>query len=226
MANRKMKEFSLFYKRFLGMVVVAFIILLVLEKIWLGSGIHTGTFLQAIALLCAYPVILEIKGRWSEIIMVGKRLTANFADKPLSQLRKSAVVYTESERKTVRGLISLFLAFFSFFWKICWRALFYSMLAVVVLGILGHVFIFSPQGSFYILMVLSFWIVPVWYFSLKAKVSVIAGLILLSMSPLFSIFKTELVANKVAIWAYIFLVMGTVQSLFECRRLLEKTGLR
>lgn len=214
-----MKRPPIFYRKFLGMAVVALMILAVLEKLWLGSGINIKAFSQAVLLLCVYPTILEISNRWPKIKLIIKRLIVSVAGKPFSLFKEQAVIYRKAEHKKLAKLIYFCLAFFYFLWDVCWKALFYSMPTAVILGIIGHVFIFFPQGNFYILMVLSLWIVTAWYFNFKARVSIIAGLVFLSMSPLFYIFKTESIADKIAIWAYIFLVMGTAQSLLEYRRL-------
>lgn len=55
-------------------------------------------------------------------------------------------------------------------------------------------------------------------FLLRGKASIILGLIFLSLCSFLLIVGKEQIAEKSAIWAYIFLAVGIVQMFIECTK--------
>lgn len=62
-----------------------------------------------------------------------------------------------------------------------------------------------------------FWVIVVIGYRLEGRFSFAAALSFLVICPISLIFKNEFVAEKAAIWTYMFLVVGTIQSLIELR---------
>ena len=82
-------------------------------------------------------------------------------------------------------------------------------------GILREIFLFNPVSDLVILLLAGFWILSIWICKFKGIVSFGGGLICLALCPILLVFKTEMFAEKAAVWAFIFLVIGTIQIYIE-----------
>ena len=89
------------------------------------------------------------------------------------------------------------------------------ILVLVLLGILLDIFIFKFTSDLLILILTALWILSVYHFKFKGKASIGLALGFLILCPFLLIFKKELIAEKAAIWAYMFLVVGVVQLFVE-----------
>jgi hypothetical protein len=83
------------------------------------------------------------------------------------------------------------------------------------LGILFDIFIFNPTWDLVILFLTALWVLSVWLYKFEGRVSISGGLFFLILCPLLLIFGKESMAEKSAIWAYMFLVVGVVQLFVE-----------
>jgi len=92
------------------------------------------------------------------------------------------------------------------------------ILLVSVIGILLDVFVFKFTSDLVILILTGLWIGAVVGWRLEGRFSILGALIFLTMCPSLLIFKQEAVAEKAAIWAYMFLVVGVVQQLIEFKK--------
>jgi len=91
-------------------------------------------------------------------------------------------------------------------------------LFISVIGILVDIF-FLPFTSDLIIFVFTlFWIGAVVGWKLEGRFSILGALIFLTMCPFLLIFKKDPIAEKAAIWAYMFLVVGVIQQLIELKR--------
>lgn len=88
----------------------------------------------------------------------------------------------------------------------------------IIFGILLDVFVFKFTSDLVTLIITGFWIITIRNSKLDAKVSLFGGLISLVICSLFLMFKLNLPADKIATWAYIFLSVGTLQTLWEHRK--------
>ena len=91
-------------------------------------------------------------------------------------------------------------------------------LFVSVIGILLDIFIFPLTSDVVILILTGLWIGAVVGWRLEGRFSILGALIFLTMCPFLLIFKKDPVAEKAAIWAYMFLVVGVIQQLIELKR--------
>jgi len=93
-----------------------------------------------------------------------------------------------------------------------------GFLLVAVLGIFIDVFIFKFTSDVVILTLTGLWIGAVIGWKLEGRFSILGALIFLTMCPFLLIFKQEAIAEKAAIWAYMFLVVGVIQQLIEFKK--------
>ena len=91
-------------------------------------------------------------------------------------------------------------------------------LFVSVIGILVDIFFLPFTSDLVILVFTLFWIGAVVGWKLEGRFSIFAALIFLILCPFLLIFKKDPLAEKAAIWAYMFLVVGVIQQLIELKR--------
>jgi len=122
--------------------------------------------------------------------------------------------------KTTRLIFVLFVQFFRFLRKlplvlkiILTNYLFWLILAIF--GIFLDIFVFKFTSDLLILILAGLWVLSVYHYKFEGKASVGLALGFLILCPLLLIFKKESIAEKVAIWAYMFLVVGVVQLFVE-----------
>lgn len=89
------------------------------------------------------------------------------------------------------------------------------ILAITGLGIFADIFIFRQTWGLVILFLTVLWVLTVWLYKFEGGVSVASALVFLVMCPFLLIFKKEVIAEKAAIWAYMFLVVGVVKMFIE-----------
>jgi len=90
-----------------------------------------------------------------------------------------------------------------------------GILVLGILGILGDVFVFDFSSDLMILFLTGLWLWSVRRYRLEGRVSVGVALFFLAMCPFLLIFKKDPIAEKAAIWAYMFLVVGVGQLFTE-----------
>ncbi len=90
-------------------------------------------------------------------------------------------------------------------------------------GILFDIFIFNPTFDLVIFLLTGLWVLSVWLYKFKGRISVTGALGFLITCPILLILKKDLIAEKAAIWAYMFLVVGIVQMVIEFLQETKKT---
>ena len=91
-------------------------------------------------------------------------------------------------------------------------------LFVSVIGVLADIFFLPFTSDLVILVFTIFWIGAVVGWKLEGRFSIFAALIFLTLCPFLLIFKKDPIAEKAAIWAYMFLIVGVIQQLIELKR--------
>lgn len=94
----------------------------------------------------------------------------------------------------------------------------FVILFLTLLGLFWNIFIFDSTSNFVILFLTGLWIFVVRLYEYEGGVSVRMGLGFLILCSFLLIFKADAIAEKAAIWAYMFLVVGVGQHLIECCR--------
>jgi len=82
-------------------------------------------------------------------------------------------------------------------------------------NILFDIFVLKFTSDLLILFLTGLWILLVCLFKFKSDVSISLALGFLILCPFLLIFKKGLIAEKSAIWAYMFLVVGVVELFVE-----------
>lgn len=88
-------------------------------------------------------------------------------------------------------------------------------------GILFDIFIFRQTRDLVILFLTGLWLLCIWLYKFEGRVSVVGALGFLTMCPFLLIFRKGAIAEKSAIWVYVFLIIGTGQTFAEYLK--EKT---
>jgi len=94
----------------------------------------------------------------------------------------------------------------------------FLFLIMAVLGILLDIFVFSFVSDLIILFLTVLWVGAIIGWQLEGRFSILGALIFLAMCPFLLILKKDLIAEKAAIWAYMFLVVGVFQQLIELKK--------
>jgi len=82
-------------------------------------------------------------------------------------------------------------------------------------GILVDILFVNFINSVIVLFLTSLWILSIWLYKFEGKISITIGLFFLPLCPFLLVFKKNLMAEKAAIWVYVFLVIGIFQQLLN-----------
>jgi hypothetical protein len=216
------------YKRFLGAVFLLWIFLRAANFFGFSFGVDLHLFLRFVFLLGGIWGIWGIWANWGTIYPLLKDFFAKQKSEFIQRTKATGAEIIAFSPKVLGGrtgsLLVLPLAvglgvvggiggvggrFFR---------LLFSKEGILLLGILGillDIFVFDFTSDLVILFLLALWIRSVWSLKLEGRVSVAGALMFLSTCPFLLIFKKDPVAEKAAIWAYMFLVVGTIQMFVE-----------
>lgn len=112
---------------------------------------------------------------------------------------------------------------FLFFWtviKLIFNLIFskYLFLAVCTVGIYYEIFLLADFSDSLVLFLLIFWLITAKKFSFNSQVSAEIALFFLVLTPIYLISQKELLAEKTANWAYMFLVATVIQFWRESKK--------
>jgi hypothetical protein len=88
---------------------------------------------------------------------------------------------------------------------------------IIILVVLIDIFIIQLTNDTIYLIIIGLWIAVLKAYKMQSKTTFALALALLVIPPVFLFFKDGATAEKGAIWAYIFLIAGTIQALLELR---------
>jgi len=91
----------------------------------------------------------------------------------------------------------------------------FSILPLTGIVILIDTFFLKFTSSFLILLVVGLWVLNIWLYKFEGRVSIGLALGFLTLCPFLLIFKKDLIAEKAAVWVYMFLVVGVIQLFIE-----------
>ncbi|MBU2578335.1 hypothetical protein KKA69_05945, partial [Patescibacteria group bacterium] len=92
------------------------------------------------------------------------------------------------------------------------------LLAIFFLAIAFDIFLISSTSDLIILFFVLWWLALNLAFKFKSRFSIVVALFFLGLCPFLLILKKDNIAEKAAIWAYMFLVVGTIKMLFEMKK--------
>lgn len=93
----------------------------------------------------------------------------------------------------------------------------FVLFLLVMLGLFIDILIIQGSNDVIILLFTSLWILTLIGYNVEARINFVFTLIFLVLCPLLLILKLDPIAKTSAIWAYMFLVLGTFQSIIEMR---------
>ncbi len=199
-------KFNYYYKKIFGSIVFLFFILYTIEKYFLSTGLDLRKTFEIILLLAIYPIFLEFKKKLPKIKKIFTTL--------IYEIKKDSSFLAKLSEGKIGGKIVLFPLISLSLWRIFGKKILYLIPIFTGGVILIHILSSSRENNTAILILGLFWIISVFFSKLSGEASIILGGILLLISPLVNYSKQVLISEKTAIWAYIFLVVGSMQLIF------------
>lgn len=87
----------------------------------------------------------------------------------------------------------------------------FLILITCVVGVLFDIFFLKFTSDLVILFLAGLWVLTVRLYKFEGRDSIKVALGLLILCPILLIFKKDFIAEKAAIWVYMFLVVGVIQ---------------
>lgn len=202
----------------LGTVFFLWLFLAIARNFGFDFGINLSVFFRTFLSLSIIWLIWLIKINWAQVLVAIKKALENVKDNFITETK-------ETQKEVIRFfpiafLFTLFLFPLKILKKIFKEYVFnkITLIILVILGILIDIFIFKFTSDMVILVLVGFWIWSIWSFKLESRVSIGFALAFLILCPFLLIFKKDPIAEKSAIWAYMFLVVGVIQMFIEYKK--------
>jgi len=191
----------------LGLACLLIWIFLIFAKIFnFNSGLNPIIFFIIFSVSFGIWFIKTVKRNWREItIFLEEKRKSNFSLRLTTEIQKQGGEPTST--------------FALFGWV--FRKYFLSkevFLALFFLGIIFDTFLVSFVSNLVILFFVLWWLALNVAFKFESRFSMAIALFFLALCPFLLIFKMDDIAEKAAIWAYMFLVVGVGQQLIEIKR--------
>ena len=223
-----MKDFFSKYKRFLGTIFFVWFCLKIAKIFGFDFAVNLSFFFWVFLLLSFPLVIWEIKNNWDKICRIIRnanleirkiflRKTKNIQDLYRFQIQSGMTKERKAEKsgQTNRFISTGFVIFIIRFFIKKWVLSKKIFLPIVIFGIIFDIFIYNITSDLLILFLTIFWIWSIRVFRFNGKVSIAGALVFLLMCPFLLILNKEFIAEKSAIWAYMFLAVGVIQEFVE-----------
>ena len=152
--------------------------------------------------------IVTAKYQYPKAFLLGNKLF-------LQEFIYKKILYSVYNRNLIFSLIVYMLPLFLylFLWPIVKK----YRITIVVFLIALDIFYLKNIYDFVSLVLTILWLIFVFRHKWSSEISFYVGLIFLICSPIFSLFKFYVLSEKLIIWAYFFLIAGTIQSVIELR---------
>lgn len=197
------------YGRFLATLFGIWFCLTILKIFKVDFGLNLLTFFKVLLFLTFVLIIFEVKKRWFKIWPVIKVSFARFR----AGFSEAFSQYPTLRSKTIHFFPLIFrLAGQGFKKYVLFKDI---LLAFCLFGILFDIFFFELSWDWFILFFTGLWVWSVRLHKFEGRVSIAGGLIFLIMCPFLLISQKEAVAEKAAVWAYMFLLVGVIQMVVE-----------
>ena len=199
----------------LGTIFSLWLFLAIIKKLGFDFSVNISVFFRILLFLFVIWLVWLTKINWSQVYAVLKKTWENVKDNFIIETK-------ETQKGVIRFFpIAFFFTLFLFplkiFKKIFKEYVFnqITLIILVILGILIDIFVFKFTSDFIILFLTGLWVLSIYRFKFEGRVSIGFALFFLILCPFLLIFGKELIAEKVAIWAYMFLVVGVIQMFIE-----------
>ena len=223
-----MKDFFSKYSRFLGMIFFVWLCLKIAKIFNFDFAVDLSFFFWVFLFLSFPLIVWWIKKNWNKIcqiirntnlkirkIFLGK--TKSIQDLHRFQIQSGMIKERKLEKSGPTGkfINTGFIIFIIRFFLKNWILSKKTFLLIVLLGLFFDIFVFHSTSDLLILFLAGLWIWSIRIFKFNGRVSIIFALVFLLMRPFLLILDKELIAEKSAIWAYMFLVMGVIQEFIK-----------
>jgi len=204
----KAKIFN-FLKKILYSSFFLWVLLIVLKRLNLKPEIKVSFFFFLFLLLFLIIFFRQI--------LIFSILSLNKINIYLKLTKKSIDIKSRNALHLLPLLIHQFLKFLKGFPRFLKAVLtsYFFWLILGIFGILLDIFVLKFTSDLLILFLTGLWILSVCHFKFKGETSIGLALGFLILCPFLLIFKKGLIAEKSAIWAYMFLVVGVVELFVE-----------
>jgi len=204
----KAKIFN-FLKKILYSSFFLWVLLIVLKRLNLKPEIKVSFFFFLFLLLFLIIFFRQI--------LIFSILSLNKINIYLKLTKKSIDIKSRNALHLLPLLIHQFLKFLKGFPRFLKAVLtsYFFWLILGIFGILLDIFVLKFTSDLLILFLTGLWILSVCHFKFKGEASIGLALGFLILCPFLLIFKKGLIAEKSAIWAYMFLVVGVVELFVE-----------
>ena len=210
-----MKNLFFKYQTMLGTIFSLWLFLAIIKKLGFDFSVNISVFFRILLFLFVIWLVWLTKINWSQVYAVLKKTWENVKDNFIIETK-------ETQKGVIRFFpIAFFFTLFLFplkiFKKIFKEYVFnqITLIILVILGILIDIFVFKFTSDFIILFLTGLWVLSIYRFKFEGRVSIGFALFFLILCPFLLIFKKELIAEKSAIWVYMFLVVGVGQMFIE-----------
>jgi len=210
-----MKNLFLKYQTASGTIFCLWLLLAIFKKLGFDFGVNLSVFFRTFLFLFVIWLAWVTKIRWSEIYAIIKRTWGEIKDKFIIETK-------ETQKEIIRFfplafLLTIFLLLWQVIKKIFKEYVFnqITLFVLVILGILLDIFVFKFTSDLLILFLTGLWILSICHFKFKSETSISLALGFLILCPFLLIFNKEAIAEKAAVWAYMFLLVGVIQMIIE-----------
>jgi len=230
-----MKNYFSKYKRFLGAFFLLWLFLRTAGFFGFNFGVDIFLLFRLVLFLGVAWAIMETWVNWDAVYPVLKTFSAKQKSEFASKIKTTQAEIIAFSPKVLGGRIGgwtvlplavVFGVFGGF--KRSVKSFFQLLfskngaLFLVALGILGDIFVLDFNSNLIIVFLTALWILAVRRWKFEGRISVAVALAFLVMCPFLLIFEKDLIAEKSAIWAYMFLVVGVIQMFVENVRCEER----
>ena len=204
----KAKIFN-FLKKILYSSFFLWVLLIVLKRLNLKPEIKVSFFFFLFLLLFLIIFFRQI--------LIFSILSLNKINIYLKLTKKSIDIKSRNALHLLPLLIHQFLKFLKGFPRFLKAVLtsYFFWLILGIFGILLDIFVLKFTSDLLILFLTGLWILSVFHFKFEGRVSISLALGFLILCPFLLIFNKETIAEKSAVWAYMFLLVGVIQMIIE-----------
>ena len=224
-----MKKLFFKYQTMLGTIFSLWLFLAIIKKLGFDFSVNISVFFRILLFLFVIWLVWLTKINWSQVYAVLKKTWENVKDNFIIETKETQKEIIRFSPSFLTGKIGSFLSFFLAFlfslfllpWQVL-KKIFkeyvfnqITLIILVILGILIDIFVFKFTSDFIILFLTGLWVLSIYRFKFEGRVSIGFALFFLILCPFLLILGKEPIAEKVAIWAYMFLVVGVIQMFIE-----------
>ncbi len=102
--------------------------------------------------------------------------------------------------------------------KLIKQILLYELDSLIIIVVLVDIFMIQLKNDVMYIIIAALWLITLKAYKLDSRKSFLAGIFILLLPPILLSFRDEPTAEKAAIWAFVFLVAGTIQLISESKQ--------